>query len=120
MHAKWSDDLIHSDCPLSNSISNSIWQDLYSCSSRVKVLSSAIKQRNRIYLKVCLIIIIENLFYLDFILAPFQECIHQMSPSGDSAHDFRHRKDGLALIKSTEGKTGHSTIRRRAGWLEEK
>jgi hypothetical protein len=36
------------------------------------------------------------------------------------SHDFGRRKEGLELAKNTGEETGHSTIRRRAGWLGEK
>lgn len=36
------------------------------------------------------------------------------------SHDFGRKKHRVALVKNTEEKTGHSTIRRRAGWSGEK
>ena len=36
-----------------------------------------------------------------------------------TAYDFGLKKNGLALVKSTEEKPSHLLIRRRAGWLLE-
>ena len=35
------------------------------------------------------------------------------------AYDFGLKKDGLALVKSTEEKPSYLLIQRRAGWLPE-
>ena len=37
-----------------------------------------------------------------------------------TAYDFGRKKNGLALVKSTEQKPSHLLIQRRAGWLAEK
>ena len=37
-----------------------------------------------------------------------------------TANDFGCKKNGLALVKSTEKKPNHLLIQRRAGWLAEK